>query len=270
VLVSLNDISTTQSSAPAGATERGTANTRLRHTSNATIRYYASDHDSEGRHRCRLFVAPSKPSSWTLLLDNNSLITARQTPNERTHILTVVQTQSPWSLPAAEAETGGVFVNAQNHRTRATLIAMGHPQPSTGTPLVTDNSTSKGILKKSHRPKSACAWDMRYHWLKIASNRTDRPHLESRKIKRADYFATFPAAYYHRLMRYSILHPYPLFAGNTIRKQWCARVLLASSGNRNALDQLHAVTYRTTGRIRMFHNRRFFSVLINKATLYHH
>jgi hypothetical protein len=108
---------------------------------------------------------------------------------------------------AAEAETGGVFVNAQIIvPTRATLIAMGHPQPSTGTPLVTDNSTSHGILKNLIKPKKSKTWDMRYHWIedRIKQGQIDLI-WKAGKLNWADYFTKhFPAAY-HRLMRYKYL-----------------------------------------------------------------
>jgi hypothetical protein len=68
-------------------------------------------------------------------------------PGNERHILTVVQTQSLWSRFQPLKLKPGVFCQCSNHR-RATLIAMGHPQPSTGTPLVTDNSTSKRNFKK--------------------------------------------------------------------------------------------------------------------------
>ena len=44
---------------------------------------------------------------------------------------------------AAEAETGGIFLVAQEAwPILAALVEMGHPQPSNGTPLETDNYTA--------------------------------------------------------------------------------------------------------------------------------
>ena len=43
---------------------------------------------------------------------------------------------------------------------------LGHPQPPTGIPLETDNSTAHDILKAQVRMKLSKAFDMRYHWLK--------------------------------------------------------------------------------------------------------
>ena len=63
---------------------------------------------------------------------------------------------------AAEAETGGLFHNAQRGiEIRVALEEMGHPQGKT--PLKTDNSTSHSFVHKNIKQRRSKAWDMRYN-----------------------------------------------------------------------------------------------------------
>jgi len=66
-----------------------------------------------------------------------------------------------------EAETGGIFHNAQDAIpiTRILIHVLKHPQPELGTPIVIDNITSKGIITKLIKPRKSKTWDMRYHWI---------------------------------------------------------------------------------------------------------
>jgi hypothetical protein len=65
---------------------------------------------------------------------------------------------------AAEAETGGLYMNAQEAvPERVTAEELGHIQPST--PLVTDNSSADGIMNKTVKQKQSKAMDMRFYWL---------------------------------------------------------------------------------------------------------
>ena len=66
---------------------------------------------------------------------------------------------------AAEAETGGLFVNGQaGVPIRTTLEEMGHPQPGP-TPLTTDNTAATGIANDTVKAKRSKAMDMRFHWI---------------------------------------------------------------------------------------------------------
>ena len=66
---------------------------------------------------------------------------------------------------AAEAETGGVFHNAQiGIIIRVALTELGHPQPPT--PLKTDNTTTANFTNSTLRQKRSKSWDMRYNWLR--------------------------------------------------------------------------------------------------------
>ena len=66
---------------------------------------------------------------------------------------------------AAEAESGGSFMNATEAVPfRTTLEELGWKQPPT--PIITDNSTTKGITKKTIKQKRSKAMDMRFYWLR--------------------------------------------------------------------------------------------------------
>ena len=66
---------------------------------------------------------------------------------------------------SAEAETGGLFLNAQNIiPIRWTLEKLGHKQPPT--PLKTDNSTAYNFVTKNMKQRKSKSWDMRYNWLR--------------------------------------------------------------------------------------------------------
>ena len=66
---------------------------------------------------------------------------------------------------AAEAEVGGLFMNAQEAvPARTTLIDLGHLKPPS--PLKTDNSTADGILNGTVKQKRSKALAMKFYWLK--------------------------------------------------------------------------------------------------------
>ena len=67
---------------------------------------------------------------------------------------------------AAEAETGGLFQNAQTIlHIRILFEALGHIQPPT--PLKIDNRTANTFSHtKFLRQRKSKSWDMKYHWLR--------------------------------------------------------------------------------------------------------
>jgi hypothetical protein len=66
---------------------------------------------------------------------------------------------------AAEAETGGVYGNAQEAIVcQISLRALGHPQEAT--PLKTDNSTSNSFVHANIKQRRSKMWDMRWNWLR--------------------------------------------------------------------------------------------------------
>ena len=63
---------------------------------------------------------------------------------------------------AAEAELGGLFINAREAvYIRKILAKMGHLQPRT--PLQTDNSTAKGVVNNNIQTKRLKSMDMKFH-----------------------------------------------------------------------------------------------------------
>ena len=69
--------------------------------------------------------------------------------------------------PAAEAEYGGIFINAKEGvPIRITLNKLGHNQPKTGTPLKTDNSTPHGIVHNNVRQDKSRCFDTGFHWIR--------------------------------------------------------------------------------------------------------
>ena len=52
-----------------------------------------------------------------------------------------------------EAEYGGLYMNAQEQvPIRNITIELGHLQPPYGTPVITDSSTSYGIINRTVKP----------------------------------------------------------------------------------------------------------------------
>ncbi|GFH59506.1 hypothetical protein CTEN210_15982 [Chaetoceros tenuissimus] len=96
----------------------------------------------------------------------------------------------PVASSSAESETGGLYSNAQNGvPMRNDLEFLDHPQPDDGTPLVTDNASSHGLLTKLMKPKRAKEWDMRYHWLEDRIQQKQYKLIWRKGIENlADYF----------------------------------------------------------------------------------
>ena len=109
---------------------------------------------------------------------------------------------------AAEAETGGLYINARKAvEERNILEEMGHKQPPT--PIQTDNSTAEGIVNNRVQPKRTKAMDMRFHWLRDRANQKQfRFYWRPGTTNRGDYFTKHHPASHHRNMRAEILTPY--------------------------------------------------------------
>ena len=66
---------------------------------------------------------------------------------------------------AAEAETGGLFINAQKTISlRYILQQLGHDQPPT--PIKTDNTTALSFVNANICQKRSKSWDMHYYWFR--------------------------------------------------------------------------------------------------------
>ena len=102
---------------------------------------------------------------------------------------------------AAEAETAGVFHNAQKAiPIRYILEQLGHLQPPT--PLKTDNSTALGFVKNNIHQKRSKSWDMRFHWLRDRMTRQQiNVYWEKGVNNNADYFTKHHPLNYHQYVR---------------------------------------------------------------------
>ena len=110
---------------------------------------------------------------------------------------------------AAEAETGGLYINARKAvEERNILHEMGHKQPPT--PVQTDNSTADGIVNNRVQPKRTKAMDMRFHWLRdrAVNQKQFRFYWRPGPANRGDYYTKHHPAPHHRNMRPEILTPY--------------------------------------------------------------
>jgi hypothetical protein len=103
-------------------------------------------------------------------------------PNDNGAVHTVAKIIKAVMSSAAEAELGGLFINAKTAvPIRTTLEELGHKQPPT--PIQTDNSTACGVANNEIQPKATKAMDMRFYWLKDRSEKTIQNILATGKIK---------------------------------------------------------------------------------------
>ena len=87
-----------------------------------------------------------------------------QLPNNGA-VLNIAQIIKNVMSSAAEAELGGLFINAREAiPARIVLEEMGHKQPPT--PIQTDNSTASGVVNSNIQPRRMKAMDMKLHWLR--------------------------------------------------------------------------------------------------------
>ena len=211
ILVALNEISNHQAS-PTEHTKKA-CDMLLDYIAthpDAAIRYHASDMVLAICSDAAYLVLPNARSraAGFFFLTNLPGATSnppKPTPNGAVHVL--CKTLRSVAASASEAETGSLFLNAQEAVPIITaLTEMGHPQPSTGTPLETDNATATGILRAQVRMKRSKAFDMRYHWLKdrIAQGQFNL-YWAPGKTNSADYFSKHHPPAHHKLMRYTYL-----------------------------------------------------------------
>jgi hypothetical protein len=175
---------------------------------NATIRYYASDMVLYTVSDAAYLVLPNARSRCSGLFYLSNIPTTNPPnpkPNGPVHVL--CKTIRTVAASAAEAETGGLFLNGQEAVPIITALEeMGHKQPPTGTPLETDNSTAHDILKAQVRMKRSKAFDMRYHWLKDRiEQRQFNLYWAPGKTNKADYFSKHHPPTHHKLERYNYL-----------------------------------------------------------------
>jgi hypothetical protein len=226
----------------------------------ATIRYHASDMVLAICSDAAYLVLPNARSRAAGHFFLTTLASATSSPpsptsNGAVHIL--CKTLRTVAASASEAEIGALFLNAQDAiPIRTALLEMGHPQPDTGTPLETDNSTADGILKAQVRLKRSKAFDMRYHWLKCRiRQRQFNLYWAPGKSNSADYFSKHHPPAHHRLMRSQYLQTIATFASAVIAHSASVTLSLrgcvAPSGSSppGSLSTDHA----TTSRLSSFH-----------------
>ena len=132
----------------------------------------------------------------------------KQFPPNNGAILNIAQVIKQVMTSAAEAELGGIYINAREAvYIRKILEAMGHPQPRT--PLQTDNTTAEGVINKNVQTKRTKAMDMRFHWLRDReAQKQFRFYWRSGPTNDADYFSkTQHPPVHHRAERAKRLTP---------------------------------------------------------------
>jgi hypothetical protein len=207
IIVALNEISLQQSS-PTEAT-RQACNMLMDYLSthpDAKIRYHASDMVLAVCSDAAYLILPNARSraAGHFFLTNLPGATndpPYPKPNGAVHVL--CKTIRTVAASAAEAEVGGLFLNAQEAVPIITaLTEMGHPQPPSGVPLETDNSTAHGILHAKVRLKKSKAFDMRGHWLlDRVQQKQFNLYWAPGRDNSADYFSKHHPPNHHKLMR---------------------------------------------------------------------
>ena len=170
------------------------------------IRYYASDMilwvDSDAAYLV-MPNAKSRISGYFQLINHPD---EGLNPTINGPILVECKTLKHVVSSAAEAETAGVFHNAQIAiPIRYILECLHHPQPPT--PLKTDNSTTYGFVTNNIHQKRSKSWDMRYHWLRDKQTQQQiKVYWEKASSKgiinnNADYTTKHHPAIYHQHIR---------------------------------------------------------------------
>ena len=108
---------------------------------------------------------------------------------------------------AAEAELGGLFINAREAvYIRNILAEMGHLQPPT--PIQTNNSAANGVVNNIIQPKKTNPMDMILHWLRCRmAQKRFRFHWRPGTSNLADYWTKHHSGTHHRHFRREILTP---------------------------------------------------------------
>jgi hypothetical protein len=211
IIVALNEISNNQA-APTEKTKKA-CDMLLDYLAthpNATIRYHASDMVLSICSDAAYLVLPnarSRASGLFYLTDSLGATSNPPQPKQNGAVHVLCKTLRTVAASAAEAETGALFLNAQEGvPMRTALEEMGHPQPST--PLETDNATAHGITHSQVRMRKSKAFDMRYHWLiDRVRQKQFNIHWKPGNTNDADYFSKHHPPAHHRRMRPRYLLP---------------------------------------------------------------
>ena len=168
---------------------------------NTFIRYKASDMILNVDSDAAYLVAPKARSRIAGYYYLSSKQTDKQQPHLNGAILVECKTLRHVVASAAEAETAGVFHNAQTALPlRILLQALHHPQPPT--PVKTDNTTTTGFIHNNIHQKRSKSWDMRYFWLRDrATQKQFNFYWHPGIYNYADYFTKHHPTIHHRQNR---------------------------------------------------------------------
>ena len=170
------------------------------------IRFHASDMILNIDSDAAYLVAPKARSRVAGYFQLGSLPTSTQHPKLNGAVLVECKTLRHVVSSAAEAETGGIFHNAQVAIPIRTLLhKLNHPQPPT--PIKTDNSTACGFIHDNIHQKRSKSWDMRYYWLRDRLAQLQfNFYWDKGSNNYADYHTKHHATKHHRLMRPKYVH----------------------------------------------------------------
>jgi hypothetical protein len=131
-----------------------------------------------------------------------------QDPRDNGSVHTVAKIIKAVMSSAAEAELGGLFINAKTAvPIRTTLEELGHKQPPKS--IQTDNSTACGVANNKIQPKATKAMDMRFYSLKDRETRKQfRIYWRAGQLNRGDYVTKHHPAVHHQTIRPTILTPW--------------------------------------------------------------
>ena len=203
-LVALNDIATKQA-APASdtITKTDVLMDDPRACPNAVIRFHASDTLLKTATDAACLVLPKARSRaalhWRVGWEDNDDVNGP--------VYVFCSTIKNVVSSAAEAKTAGTHMGATNACPMITALEeMGHPQPKTGSPIETDNSTAHGVLNSKMRQKLSKSFDVRCWWVKDRINQGQFNLIWAPgKLNRADYFTKHHPPWHHRKQCYNYL-----------------------------------------------------------------
>ena len=172
---------------------------------NVILRYYASDMILKVDSDAAYLVLPKARSriAGYFRLENRTQQLRKDRPNGP--ILIECKTLRRVVTSAAEAETSGVFTNAQTSiPIRYILTQMGHPQPPT--PLKTDNTTTRAYTYNNIMGKKSKAWDMNLNWLRDKETHKEfnifwEKGNSDKTFNESDYYTKHHPTIYHRQIR---------------------------------------------------------------------
>ena len=153
ILVTLNEISGQQSTATTNTTKKCAKLMDYLHTHpNAVVRFHASNMilyiDSDAAY----LVLPQAHSRVASIFYLGNATAGRSPLNGAIQV--ICKTLQNVVSSTGKAETGGIFIGDQQAVPIITALSeLNHPQPASGTRILTDNSTAKGVLTANLRQK---------------------------------------------------------------------------------------------------------------------